>query len=286
LRQLLLESKAAIEALIAQEEVLQQQRNQIVEQARVIGGLSLFIDSLRQVEDNSLAAKVSDLRKQVAELEESLTDDLMDDQLNSILQIIGRTMSIWSQRLDLEHSETPIGFDLTNPTVIAYKESGSIRMPQMGSGEKWMGYHVITHLALQKWFAEKNRPVPGLRMFYQPTQVYFPTVPQSDRSLNELPDDDRGADRRLFEFISEITASLSSKLQVILTDHADLNEDWFQAAVKERWRNGVRLVPSAWYEAEGSSDEAKSKTDSDTVTIESVEVESEIDTDEQIDENK
>ena len=54
-----------------------------------------------------------------------------------------------------------------------------------------MGYHVITHLALHKWFAEKNRPVPGLLMFDQPTQVYFPSEPRADRSLEELPDEDR-----------------------------------------------------------------------------------------------
>ena len=162
-------------------------------------------------------------------------------------------MSEWSKRLDLEHSESPIGFDMKNLTVIAYRESGPIRMSQMGSGENWMGYHIITHLALHKWFAEKNRPVPGLLMFDQPTQVYFPSEPRADRSLEELPDDDRAAVKRLFEFIFEITAVLSPKLQVIITDHADLNEDWFQSAVKERWRSGVRLVPASWYEDSGSA---------------------------------
>jgi len=250
LRQQLTENKAAIEALIAQEEVLQQQRNRLVEQARVVGKLSLFFDSVRQVEsDSALQSQVEALRRQVADLEESLSEDIIEDQLTSILQVIGRTMSEWSQRLDLEHSDSPIGFDLKNLTVIAYRESGPIRMSQMGSGENWMGYHVITHLALQKWFAEKNRPVPGLLMLDQPTQVYFPSGPSADRSLEELADDDRAAVKRLFEYIFDVTGALSPKLQVIITDHADLNEEWFQAAVKERWRAGVRLVPSSWYEA-------------------------------------
>lgn len=250
LRQQLAESKAAIEALIAQEENLAQHRNRMVEQARVVGKLSLFFDSLYHVEDDhTLQARVDELRSRVAELEASLSEDLIEDQLNSILQVIGRTMSEWAHRLDLEHSDSPIGFDMKNLTVIAFRESGPIRMSQMGSGENWMGYHVITHLALQKWFAEKSRPVPGLLMFDQPTQVYFPSEPTTDRSVDELPDDDRAAVKRLFEFIFEVANSLFPKLQVIITDHADLNEDWFQTAVKERWRSGVKLIPASWYEA-------------------------------------
>ncbi len=250
LRVQLTENKTAIEALVAQEEVLQQQRNRLVEQARVVGKVSLFFDSVRQVEsDSTLQIQVDALRRQVADLEESLSEDVIEDQLTSILQVIGRTMSEWSQRLELEHRDSPIGFDLKNLTVIAYRESGPIRMSQMGSGENWMGYHVITHLALQKWFAEKNRPVPGLLMLDQPTQVYFPSEPSSDRSLEELADDDRAAVKRLFQYIFDVTGALSPKLQVIITDHADLNEEWFQAAVKERWRAGVRLVPASWYEA-------------------------------------
>jgi Protein of unknown function (DUF3732) len=115
-----------------------------------------------------------------------------------------------------------------------------------------MGYHVITHLALQKWFAEKHRPVPGLLMFDQPTQVYFPSDQREDRSLDELADDDREAVVRLFRFIFDVTEALSPKLQVIITDHADLNQPWFQAAVKERWRGGNRLVPASWYAQPGA----------------------------------
>jgi len=249
LRQQMNENKAAIEALVAQEEVLQQQRNRMVQQARVLGKLSLFLDSVREGDsDSGLRSRVATLRQQIADLEEGLSDDVLEDKLTSILQVIGKTMSEWSQLLDLEHSESTIGFELKNLTVIAYRESGPIRMSQMGSGENWMGYHVITHLALHKWFAEQNRPVPGLLMFDQPTQVYFPAEPSPDRTVDELDDDDRAAVRRLFKFIFDVTTVLSPKLQVIITDHADLNEPWFQDAVKERWRSGVRLVPAFWYE--------------------------------------
>lgn len=249
IRQRRTENKAAIEALIAQEEGLQQQRNRMVEQARVVGRISLFLESVRLGEpDSGIQAQVDQLRGQVETLEASLSDDVVEDRLTSILQVVGTDMTAWARELHLEHSEWPIGFEMKNLTVIAYRDSGPIRLPQMGSAENWMGYHVVTHLALQKLFAEKKRPVPGLLIFDQPTQAYFPADPSEDRSVEELEDNDREAVRRLFRFIFDVTARLAPNLQVIITDHADLNDDWFQEAVVEKWRGGAKLVPQAWYE--------------------------------------
>ncbi|MBK7034425.1 MAG: DUF3732 domain-containing protein [Ignavibacteria bacterium] len=56
-------------------------------------------------------------------------------------------------------------------------------MDRMGSGENWVGYHLIAHLALHGWFAEHNRPC---RDSYsdQPSQVYFPPEKGVDGSPN------------------------------------------------------------------------------------------------------
>lgn len=37
------------------------------------------------------------------------------------------------------------------------------------------------------------------------------------------------------------------EFQIIVTEHADLDEDWYRRAVVERWRDGRKLVPTAWY---------------------------------------
>ena len=34
--------------------------------------------------------------------------------------------------------------------------------------------------------------------------------------------------------------------QVIVTEHADIDESWYQTAVVERWRGGLKLVPEDW----------------------------------------
>lgn len=159
-------------------------------------------------------------------------------------------MSEWSRRLKLEHSESPIGLDLKELTVVAYRESGKIPMSEMGSGENWVGYHIVSHLALHQWFVQKNRPVPSFLMLDQPTQVYYPPDMRNsaDLTLQDIPkDEDRQAVVRLFSLIFEIVEALSPKFQVIITDHADLTDEWFQHGVVQRWRNGVRLIPSSWY---------------------------------------
>ena len=58
---------------------------------------------------------------------------------------------------------------------------------------------------MDKLFVERKRPVPGLLMLDQPTQVYFPSEPAQDRSVDDLQDEDRQAVRRLFRLIFDVT---------------------------------------------------------------------------------
>lgn len=256
LRQTLRENKAAIESVMAQDEVMQQDRNRAIDQAKVIGRISLFLESVRLTnDDHGLRVKIHDLQTTVSELEEGLSEDIVDDRFNSILQVIGRDMSTLAAQLRLEHSQWPVGIDLKSaaPTVIAHRGVGPIRMYQMGGGKNYMGYHIVTHLALQKLFQERTRPVPGLLIFDQPTQVYYPPERVADRTLDDLDDEDQQEVKRLFRLIFDVTKQLAPNLQVIITDHADLDEPWFQEAVVARWRGGEKLVPESWIEPTSKS---------------------------------
>jgi hypothetical protein len=53
----------------------------------------------------------------------------------------------------------------------------------------------------------------------------------------------------MFKFISETIESVAPGLQVVMTEHADIDEIWYQSAVAERWRGGLKLVPDDWPEA-------------------------------------
>ena len=64
--------------------------------------------------------------------------------------------------------------------------------------------------------------------------------------LDVLGNEDQTAVLQLFKLIADAARELAPQLQIIVMDHADLKHDWFQSAVVERWRKGVKLVPQSW----------------------------------------
>ena len=116
----------------------------------------------------------------------------------------------------------------------------------MGSGENWLGYHVATLLALHDWFRSEERPVPRFLILDQPSQVYFPPDGSEDEKV-PADNDDRVALSRVMRQLIAAVARNQPDLQIIVMDHADLQEPWFQDAVVERWRDGKALIPADWF---------------------------------------
>ena len=119
-------------------------------------------------------------------------------------------------------------------------------MDRMGSGQNWVGYHLIGHLALHGWFVDRDRPVPRFLFLDQPSQVYFPPEKDADDSMSTVSENDREAVSRMFRFVFDVVNDLAPHFQVVITEHADINEDWYQGAVVERWRERSKLVPEDW----------------------------------------
>jgi Protein of unknown function (DUF3732) len=36
------------------------------------------------------------------------------------------------------------------------------------------------------------------------------------------------------------------QMQIIVTDHVELLEQWFRDSIVERWRDGIKFVPPLW----------------------------------------
>lgn len=247
-QQSLVENRASIEAIFQQQEVLQARRTQQATQARTVGRISLFLDSLRETAngDSDLTGRLNAATQRVEELEQELADEGVEDRLHVALRIIGDQMSEWAKILKLEFSDSPLAFDLAKLTVVAFRDTGKVRLLDMGSAENWMGYHLVTHLAFHKWFVEKNRPVPHFLMLDQPTQVYYPKDLPRDGLLKDLKDEDRQKVRRLFKFIFDTTKELHPNFQIIITDHADLQDSWYQKAIVDRWWGKDKFIPVSW----------------------------------------
>jgi hypothetical protein len=50
----------------------------------------------------------------------------------------------------------------------------------------------------------------------------------------------------MFTLVRDVVNELHSEFQVIIIEHADIAEDWYQEAIVERWRDGNALIPAEW----------------------------------------
>ena len=241
------ENQLRISTRTRENEILRVQQENFVLQARAVGKITQYVETAETGQSASaLQNSVESARTRVAVLEQELDPEAIRERLSAFLNIIGRYMTAYSDALDLEHRGSHLRLDIRNLTVVADTLDGPVPLFRMGSGENWVGYHVIAHLGLHKWFRQKGRPVPGFLIFDQPSQAHYPPEQDAEGSIDGLGDEDKTAVLDLFKLISEAAAELAPDLQIIIMDHADLKPDWFQDAVTERWRKGQALIPAGW----------------------------------------
>ncbi len=246
--------QSQLRAVVGTEDDQLAQRDSIANLARVVGRISLYLESVQEAQpDSSLPAQIEQIRARLAALGELLDRDAVEEQLRSILNRIGVTMTHLAKELALE-LKCPYRLDLANLTVVA-DANRAIPMARMGSASNWLGCHLIALLALHKHFIENGRPVPGFLIIDQPSQVYFPTMAAYKQldgtkegfALLEKGDVDLQAVRNMFWVLHELVKELSPNLQIIVTEHANLPEDWFQESLVEpAWREGRALIPADW----------------------------------------
>lgn len=241
------ENRESQEAVQTSNQRLQMIRDHAARRAYIIGRIGLYLESLPYLDDTSeLKLEIEESKLKIAQIEEELSDEVIQEKIDSIISILSCDMSKWAQSLGLEHSSYPIRLDIKQLTVKADSENGPIPLERMGSGENWVWYHLITHFVLHKWFVRKNRPVPRFIFIDQPSQVYFP--PDSDLSgtMENIKNEDRLAVAKMYRLALDVAVQLHPYFQIIMTDHANLADEWFQQCVIEKWWGDRKLVPNEW----------------------------------------
>jgi hypothetical protein len=112
-------------------------------------------------------------------------------------------------------------------------------------------------LALHRFATNNHQPIPRFLLIDQPTQVYFPSEAVYAEAGGSIERTEKDADleavRRLFELLHRFTMSDAPGFQVIVTEHANLRDEFFQQALVERpWTKPPALVPDDW--PDGSAD--------------------------------
>lgn len=246
------QKEAELSAAISANEVIAQMGTRNNAAARVVGRVSLFLETLLPNEDLAkLEAENRRLSNRVKQLEEQIGADDSNERLTSILNNISAQISRYIQKFNAEFGPYPARLNLPQLTIVFDRPERPVPMSRTGGGENHLAYHLSALLALHLFAAQNNRPIPRFLLIDQPSQVYFPSeqvYSDADGSVQKTEADaDLNAVRRLFELLLKFTQEDVPGFQLIVTEHANLRELWFQEALVEQpWTKPPALVPEDW----------------------------------------
>lgn len=202
-------------------------------------------------ESSDLRAEINDLRAAVERLQKIISEADIRRRLRNALDRVQDMAGRLIPRLDAEWPDSPIRLMIEDLTVKVIRGTRDDYLWEIGSGANWLAYHVAITLALQKFFLEEPQHcVPGLLIYDQPSQVYFPKRSASDEELDlgALRDEDIDAVRKVFSLLGQEVHGERGRLQIIVLDHAH-EEVWGglqDVELIEEWRGGRALVPADW----------------------------------------
>jgi len=253
------EGTAAL-STIRREMVLLERRSEQVRQAtfrsdrieRFLGRLEQVIQLYERTgEDAKLPAEVDAIRTQIAEYRKIYSENQVKQKQIAALKIIETYASRIIPTLDAEWPNAPIELSVDDLTVRVVHPDRTDYLWEIGSGANWLAYHVAVMAALQRFFlTDIGHPVPGLLVFDQPSQVYFPRGFGGAHvsELGRTRDEDVRAIRWVFEALGSEVVQADGRLQIIVLDHAG-PEVWGEiegVTLVEEWRDDEKLVPVGW----------------------------------------
>ena len=219
---------------------------------RFLGRLEQAIELYDRVDDNeNLRARIDTVNAKIDELRRGISEREAQRRLDNALRSVESYASSIIPKLDAEWPEAPIRLLVNDLTLQVIQGTREDYLWEIGSGANWLSYHIAITLALQSYFlSQPHHPTPGLLVYDQPSQAYFPRRGAGlvEREEREWRDEDVVAVRKVFQAISEEVGVAKGRLQVIVLDHAD-KDVWGgieNALLVENWREGRKLVPESW----------------------------------------
>lgn len=197
-----------------------------------------------------LREEIEVLKIRIAELQRQVSETEITRKLRNAIDSIEASTGRLIPKLDAEWPDAPVRLMIQDLTVKVIRGTRDDYLWEIGSGANWLAYHVALTLALQIFFLSlPHHPVPGLLIYDQPSQVYFPRRTAGDGAADPITwrDEDVVAVRKVFHLLGEQVAAADSRLQVIVLDHADEDVwgDLANVVLAEEWRERA-LVPHEW----------------------------------------
>jgi Protein of unknown function (DUF3732) len=204
----------------------------------------------RADQSSALRDEIAGLRGEIEQLQRAISEAEIRRKLGNALGRIENSASQFVPQLDAEWPDAPVRLIIDDLTVKVIRGSRDDYLWEIGSGANWLAYHVAMTLALQKFFlTEPHHSVPGLLIYDQPSQVYFPKrmAHQDATEAVAWRDQDVVAVRKVFALLGAEARAARGRLQIIVLDHAgeDVWGGLDGVELTEEWR-GRALVPAEW----------------------------------------
>lgn len=195
-----------------------------------------------KTEDDELEVKAV-----IALLEQQLSKYQKENLFKKAETLIADNMNKIGNKLDFENELKPIDFWF-NLEDFSFthnlKNTGQIRLGEMGSGANWLACHLSLFLSFLHLFSiSKKSKVPSILFLDQPSQIYFPKEfdPKTDEDIKQVS----VLYKTILDEIAEIKEKGGYEPQIIVTDHADnldLSPYKFEDYVRARWIDGKALI--------------------------------------------
>jgi Protein of unknown function (DUF3732) len=225
---------------------------------RFIGRLEQAIVSFdRSEEGSSPAEEVVELKARIDELRTVYSESQVGRKTANALRQIENFAATIIPMLDAEWPDAPIQLVVGDLTIKIIQKEREDYLWEIGSGANWLAYHVAVTLALQRFFIEQvNHPVPGMLIYDQPSQVYFPRgfdAAEREPRVGRTRDEDIAAVRKVFEAMGGEIVRAKGQLQAIVLDHAgaDVWGEIEGVVLAQEWRRDQKLVPPEWLGSSG-----------------------------------
>ena len=155
------QKESELSSAISADEVIAQMGSRNSAAARVVGRISLFLESLLPNEDIvRLEAENRRLKKKTQKLEDSIGADDSDERLASILNNISMHVTRYVQKFQAEFADYPARLNLPQLTIVFDRPERPVPMGRTGGAENHLAYHLSALLALHLFAAQNNCPIP------------------------------------------------------------------------------------------------------------------------------
>jgi hypothetical protein len=218
-------------------------RDAWTEQQRLLGAIRFYLEQnpASDVDFSTSERDLLDARQKYEATKEQIEQLEVEDRLVLARHEISQEMTTLSKQFPLEEKEATLFLDTKKLTVRRRSTNGrSVWLPQIGSDENAIGYHLCALLALHKFFIRHQRPVPSFLFLDQLSQPYFSSS-ESQQGEQKQSDMNEGALFQFYRGVAHVVESLQNQLQVIILDHASLPQE-FRPFIRKEWRGGKKLI--------------------------------------------